>query len=125
MLGFPVPFFQKPTHSSALAAWCLSSQRRQAVGVAKNVGGTPQSISPGPGPAIFRWTPYSTVAEGSMSKRDDDKMAKLIKKTANQVANKKKQARRKYDSTLQPETGNPENDEERRAFFSEMQKREF
>jgi len=60
-----------------------------------------------------------------MSKRDDEKMAALIRKTANKVANKRKQTRRKYDSTLPPETDHPENDEERRAFFSEMKKREF
>jgi hypothetical protein len=59
-----------------------------------------------------------------MSKSADDKMAALIRKTANKVANKKKQSRRKYDSTLPPET-DPENDEERRAFFAEMKKREF
>ena len=59
-----------------------------------------------------------------MSKRDDDKMAALIRKTANKAANKKKTGRRKYDPTLQPEPDGV-NDEERRAFFAEMQKREF
>jgi hypothetical protein len=57
-----------------------------------------------------------------MSKSDDEKLAKLIKKNAAKAAKAKPKARR-YDPTLPPET--TEDDIERRDFFSEMKKREF
>ena len=59
-----------------------------------------------------------------MTKRDDEKMAALIRKTAAKAAKAKSKARRQYDRTL-PLEPDPVNDEERRAFFAEMQKREF
>ena len=58
-----------------------------------------------------------------MSKSEDEKLAKLIRKTAAKAAQAKPKARRKYDPTLPPET--TEDDIERRDFFSEMKKREF
>jgi hypothetical protein len=58
-----------------------------------------------------------------MSKSDDEKLAKLILKTAAKAAKAKPKARRKYDTTLPPET--TDDDLERRDFFSEMKKREF
>lgn len=57
-----------------------------------------------------------------MSKREDERLAKLIKKNIAQAAKKKVKPRR-YDSTLPPET--TEDDIERREFFKEMKKREF
>jgi hypothetical protein len=56
-----------------------------------------------------------------MSKSSDQQMAKLIKKTAAKAANKAK-VRRTYDSTLPKRE---ELDDETRAFFAEMKKREF
>ena len=50
-------------------------------------------------------------------------MAKLVKKLANNVANKKPAERKRYDTTLPPETS--DDDLERRDFFKEMKKREF
>jgi hypothetical protein len=58
-----------------------------------------------------------------MSKSDDEKLAKLIRKTTAKAAKAKPKARRKYDTTLPPET--TDDDLERRDFFSEMKKREF
>lgn len=58
-----------------------------------------------------------------MSKSEEEKLAKLIRKTAAKAAKAKPQARRKYDTTLPPET--TDDDLERRDFFSEMKKREF
>jgi hypothetical protein len=58
-----------------------------------------------------------------MSKSDDAKMAKLIRKNAAKAAKAKPKARRQYDPTLPAET--TDEDIERRDFFSEMKKREF
>jgi hypothetical protein len=57
-----------------------------------------------------------------MSKSDEQKLAALIRKNVAKAAKPKAQKRRQYDPTLQPEV---EDDPERRAFFSEMKKREF
>ncbi len=59
-----------------------------------------------------------------MSKSDEQRMAALIRKNAAKAAKAKTQTRRQYDSTLRPET-DVEGDLERKAFFSEMKKREF
>ena len=58
-----------------------------------------------------------------MSKTEDERLAKLIKKNVAKAAKAKPRTRRKYDSTLPPET--TDDDIERRDFFSEMKKREF
>ena len=59
-----------------------------------------------------------------MSKSEDERMAKLIKKTVAKAAAKgKPNQRRQHDPTLPPEP--TDEDIERRDFFSEMQKREF
>lgn len=58
-----------------------------------------------------------------MSKSDDEKLAKLIRKTSAKAAKAKPKARRQYDPTLPAET--TDDDIERRDFFSEMKKREF
>jgi hypothetical protein len=58
-----------------------------------------------------------------MSKTEDERLAKLIRKNAAKAAKAKPKARRKYDTTLPPETS--DEDLERRDFFSEMKKREF
>ncbi|MGH7568960.1 MAG: hypothetical protein ACREL9_08330 [Gemmatimonadales bacterium] len=57
-----------------------------------------------------------------MSKREDERMAALVKKNAAKAARAKPKARRRYDATLPPEQ---EEDLERREFFKEMKKREF
>jgi hypothetical protein len=57
------------------------------------------------------------------TKREEQKMAALVKKNAAKAAKAKKQIKRKYDSTLPPETS--DEDLERRDFFSEMKKRDF
>ena len=59
----------------------------------------------------------------SKSKAEEQKMAKLVKKLANNAANKKPVERKRYDTTLPPETS--DDDLERRDFFKEMKKREF
>ncbi len=57
-----------------------------------------------------------------MSKSEDERLAKLIRKNAAKAAQAKPRPRR-YDPTLPPET--TDDDIERRDFFSEMKKREF
>lgn len=57
-----------------------------------------------------------------MSKRDDQKLAALVKKNAAKATAKRKVLRR-YDSTLPPET--TEEDLAARDLFSEMKKRDF
>lgn len=59
----------------------------------------------------------------SKSKSEEQKMAKLVKKLAGNAANKKPAERKRYDTTLPPETS--DDDLERREFFKEMKKREF
>ena len=58
-----------------------------------------------------------------MSKTDDEKMAKLIKKNMAKAEKAKPKARKRYDPTLPPDA--TDDDIERRDFFSEMKKREF
>lgn len=59
-----------------------------------------------------------------MSKSDDERMAKLVRKiTAQAAAKPKKNRKRQGDPTLPPET--TDEDLERREFFKEMKKREF
>jgi len=58
-----------------------------------------------------------------MSKTEDERMEKLIKENAAKAAKAKPKTRRKFDTTLPPET--TDDDLERRDFFSEMKKREF
>ena len=58
-----------------------------------------------------------------MPKSEDERMAKLIRKNVAKAAKAKPKTRRKYDTTLPPETS--DEDLERRDFFSEMKKREF
>jgi len=58
-----------------------------------------------------------------MPKSEDERMAKLIRKNVAKAAKAKPKTRRKYDTTLPPET--TDEDLERRDFFSEMKKREF
>jgi hypothetical protein len=60
---------------------------------------------------------------GTVSKSDDEKLAKLVRKNAAKAARVKKTVQRRYDTTLPPET--TDEDIERRDFFSEMKKREF
>jgi hypothetical protein len=68
------------------------------------------------GSSSIRW-------RGAMSKSEDEKMAKLIKKNMAKAEKAKPKTRRKYDPTLPAET--TDDDLERRDFFSEMKKREF
>lgn len=58
-----------------------------------------------------------------MSKSEEEKLAKLIRKNVAKVERAKPKARRRYDPTLPPETS--DDDIERREFFKEMKKREF
>jgi hypothetical protein len=58
-----------------------------------------------------------------MSKTDDERMAKLIKKNIAKAEKQKPKARKRYDPTLPPAP--TDEDIERRDFFSEMKKREF
>lgn len=57
-----------------------------------------------------------------MSKTEDERMAKLIRKNVAKAQKAKPKAKR-YDPTLPPETS--DSDIERREFFKEMKKREF
>jgi hypothetical protein len=65
---------------------------------------------------------HSDRREG-VSKTEDEKLAKLIKKNMAKAAKAKPKARRRYDPTLPPDS--TDDDIERRDFFSEMKKREF
>jgi hypothetical protein len=58
-----------------------------------------------------------------MSKTEDERLAKLIRKNVAKASAAKKKVQRNYDTTLKSET--TEEDLERRDFFSEMKKREF
>jgi len=58
-----------------------------------------------------------------MSKTEDERLAKLIRKNVAKASAAKKKVQRNYDSTLKSET--TDEDLERRDFFSEMKKREF
>lgn len=58
-----------------------------------------------------------------MSKSDEQKLAKLVRKNAEKAAKAKTKKQRRYDSTLTEET--TDEDLERRDFFSEMKKRDF
>ena len=57
-----------------------------------------------------------------MSKREEQRLAALIKKNAAKVSNKKIDPAQ-YDSTLRQRSA--EEDPETRRFFKEMKKREF
>ena len=65
----------------------------------------------------------TNAQESAMSKSEDERMAKLIKKNMAKAEKAKPKTRRKYDPTLPAET--TDDDLERRDFFSEMKKREF
>ena len=58
-----------------------------------------------------------------MSKSEEQRLAKLIRKNVAKAEAAKKKAPRRHDSTLPPES--TDEDIERRDFFSEMKKREF
>ena len=58
-----------------------------------------------------------------MSKSEDERLAKLIRKNVAKAEAAKKKVQRNYDSTLRSDTTDA--DLERRDFFSEMKKREF
>lgn len=58
-----------------------------------------------------------------MSKSEEERLAKLIRKNVAKAEKAKPKARRRYDTTLPPETS--DDDIERREFFKEMKKREF
>ena len=58
-----------------------------------------------------------------MSKREDQRIAKLVKKNTAKVANPKVDRSAQYDDTLN--TRPAEQDHENKRFFKEMKKREF
>jgi len=58
-----------------------------------------------------------------MSKSEEERLAKLIRKNVAKAEAAKKKVQRNYDSTLRSDTTDA--DHERRDFFSEMKKREF
>ncbi|HEX7025435.1 MAG TPA: hypothetical protein VF187_11510 [Gemmatimonadales bacterium] len=58
-----------------------------------------------------------------MSKREDARIAKLVKKHAAKVANPKTDRSAQYDDTLRSKA--PEQDRETKQLFKEMKKREF
>lgn len=58
-----------------------------------------------------------------MSKSEDERLAKLIRKNVAKAEAAKKKVQRNYDNTLRSDTTDA--DLERRDFFSEMKKREF
>jgi hypothetical protein len=57
-----------------------------------------------------------------MSKSDEARIAKLVRKLQSQVSKRKPDKRRRYDDTLQPEA---EEAGESQELFREMKKREF
>ena len=58
-----------------------------------------------------------------MSKREDQKMAKLLRKTAGKVPPPRQDRAAQYDSTLAQKPTEP--DDASRRFFKEMKRREF
>ena len=59
-----------------------------------------------------------------MSKREDQQMAKLLKKTGGKAPSSRQQARSaQYDRTLAQKPAEP--DDESKRFFKEMKRREF
>lgn len=58
-----------------------------------------------------------------MSKREDAKMAKLLRKTAGKIAPPRQDRSAQYDSTLAQKPAEP--DDASRRFFKEMKRREF
>jgi hypothetical protein len=58
-----------------------------------------------------------------MSKREDQKMAKLLRKTAGKVAPPRQDRSAQYDSTLSQKAAEP--DDASKRFFKEMKRREF
>jgi hypothetical protein len=58
-----------------------------------------------------------------MSKRDDEKIAKLAKKNAEKIVRPKRDRATQFDSTLRQRPNDEEPETER--FFKEMKRREF
>ena len=58
-----------------------------------------------------------------MPKREDDQLAKLIRKTTAKVKPPKEDQSAKFDPTLRQRS--PEQDSETRRLFKEMKRREF
>jgi hypothetical protein len=58
-----------------------------------------------------------------MSKREEQRLAALVKKNTAKASAKKSDRAAQYDSTLRSQP--PEQDPETRRFFKEMKKREF
>jgi hypothetical protein len=58
-----------------------------------------------------------------MSKREDQRIAKLVKKNTAKLANPKVDRSAQYDDTLRQKPA--EQDAETRRFFKEMKRREF
>jgi len=58
-----------------------------------------------------------------MSKREEQRIAKLIKKNAAKTSNQKQDRSGQYDDTLRKKA--PETDDETKRFFKEMKRREF
>lgn len=58
-----------------------------------------------------------------MSKREEQKMAKLLRKTAGKVSPPRQDRSAQYDSTLSQKPAEP--DDASKRFFKEMKRREF
>jgi len=58
-----------------------------------------------------------------MSKREEQRIAALIKKNAAKVSGPQKDRSAQYDDTLRKKA--PETDDETKRFFKEMKRREF
>ncbi len=58
-----------------------------------------------------------------MSKREEQKMAKLLRKTAGKIQPPRQDRAAQYDSTLAQKPADP--DEANKRFFKEMKRREF
>lgn len=58
-----------------------------------------------------------------MSKREDQRIAALVKKNTAKIANPKVDRSSQYDDTLK--TKSPETDQDHKKFFKEMKRREF
>jgi hypothetical protein len=58
-----------------------------------------------------------------MSKREEQQLAKLLKKTAGKISPPRQDKAAQYDSTLRQAA--PEQDDEHKRFFKEMKRREF
>lgn len=72
---------------------------------------------------VAEWPGLALQAGVAMSKREEQRIAALIKKNAAKVSGPRPDKAAQYDDTLRKKA--PETDDETKRFFKEMKRREF